>query len=96
MIHSFKTFDESFDEQNFVEQFHPDYNCNEIAAIDDISCVLDNDYDEEKEKTLAKSGYFEMSHRELEEELSRLQGKVLAEAMLNYLKINYGYDGQHF
>lgn len=27
----------------FVERFHPDYNCNEIAWLDDCYCAIDNE-----------------------------------------------------
>lgn len=81
-----------FDEQSFVEHFHPDYNCDEIAEIDDISCVLDRDYGDDPDKIarLAEAGYFGMSEDELKAELKRLEGQVLADAMAYYLEHNYG------
>lgn len=32
-------------DQTFVEKFHPHYNCNEIAWLDDLCCALDNETD---------------------------------------------------
>lgn len=30
-------------DQSFVEEFHPNYNCDEIAWLDDCYCALDNE-----------------------------------------------------
>ena len=78
-----------FDEQSFIEQYHPNYNCQEIADSDDIAKVLHNDYDEDQEEYLREAGYFDMSVDELKEEMARLDGQVLSEAFENYLRVNY-------
>lgn len=76
-----------FDEQSFIEQYHPDYNCNEIAYIDDIVKLLNG---EAEEGDAASTGEFaDWSEEALEEELARLQREVLEEAFQNYLNINY-------
>ena len=78
-----------FDEQSFVEKWHPNYNCQEIADSDDIAKVLHNDYDEDQEEYLREAGYFDMTVDELKEEMARLDGQVLSEAFENYLRVNY-------
>ena len=80
----------NFDEQGFVEHFHPNYNCQAIADIDDICCVLDREYeDHDKVVSLSKAVYFDMTDEELKQELHELQGRVLADAMRNYLQEHY-------
>lgn len=82
-----------FDEQSFVEHFLLDYSSNQdIADIDDICCVLDNDYDDDKRERLAKAGYFDMTINELRSELRTLKRKVLAEAFQDYLSTHYTND----
>lgn len=78
-----------FDEQSFIEQYHPNYNCQEIADSDDIAKVLDNDYDEDQEVDLREAGYFDMSVDELKAEQARLDYEVLKAAFDNYLRTNY-------
>ena len=76
-----------FDEQSFIEQYHPDYNCNEIAYIDDIVKLLDG---EAEEGDAASTGEFaHLDEAALEEELARLQRGVLEEAFQNYLDMKY-------
>lgn len=78
-----------FDEQSFIEQYHPNYNCQEIADSDDIAKVLDNDYDEDQEVDLREAGYFDMSVDELKAEQARVDREILSEAFENYLNTRY-------
>lgn len=79
-----------FDEQSFVEHYLLDYSSNQdIADIDDICCVLDNDYDDDKRERLAKAGYFDMTINELRSELRTLKRKVLTQAFHDYLITHY-------
>ena len=34
-----------FDEWQFIEHYHPNYNCDMIAWIDDIDQILSGDYE---------------------------------------------------
>lgn len=76
-----------FDEQSFIERYHPDYNCNEIAYIDDIAKLLDG---EAEEGDAASTGEFaDWSEKALKQEMARLQRGVLEEAFQNYLDLKY-------
>ena len=78
------------DEQSFIERYHPDYNCDEIAYIDDICKLLNG---EAEEGDAASTGEFaDWSEEALEKELARLQREVLEEAFRNYLDIKYPED----
>lgn len=78
-----------FDEQSFIEQYHPNYNCQLIADSDDIAKVLDNDYDEDQEEYLREAGYFNMTIDELKAEQARIDREILSEAFENYLNEVY-------
>ena len=78
-----------FDEQSFIEQYHPNYNCQLIGDSDDIAKVLNNDYDEDQEEYLRKAGYFDMTIDQLKEEKARIDGRIIEDAMNNYLRINH-------
>lgn len=78
-----------FDEQSFVEQYHPNYNCQEIADSDDIAKVLHNDYDEDQENYLREAGYFDMTIDELKAEQARIDRSILEDAFENYLNTHY-------
>lgn len=78
-----------FDEQSFIEQYHPDYNCQEIADSDDIAKVLHHDYDDDQEEYLREAGYFNMTIDELKAEQARLDYEVLKAAFDNYLWTHY-------
>ena len=78
-----------FDEQSFIEQYHPNYNCQLIADSDDIAKVLHNDYDEEQEEYLREEGYFDMTIDELKAEQARIDRKILEDAFENYLNTRY-------
>ena len=75
-----------FDEWQFIEHYHPNYNCDEIAWIDDICKILDNDY--EPDSAAAQSEYVGMPEEELIAERNRLTAIVLREAMENYISEN--------
>lgn len=78
-----------FDEQSFIEQYHPNYNCQLIGDSDDIAKVINNDYDEDQEEDLRNAGYFDMTIDELKAEQARIDREILSEAFENYLNINY-------
>ena len=78
-----------FDEQSFIEQYHPNYNCQLIADSDDIEKVLHGDYDEYQEESLREAGYFSMTIDELKAEQSRIDREILSEAFENYLNEVY-------
>lgn len=78
-----------FDEQSFIEQYHPDYNCQAIADSDDIAKVLHDDYDEDQEPYLREAGYLNMTIDELKAEQARLDYEVLKAAFDNFLRTNY-------
>lgn len=78
-----------FNEEAFVERYLKGYSSSEdIAAIDDISCVLDGEYGDDYDKVarLEDEGYFDMSINELVAEKEMLEFKVLREAFDDYLK----------
>lgn len=76
-----------FDEQSFIERYHPDYNCNEIAYIDDIAKLLNG---EAEEGDAASTGEFaDWSEEDLEREMAILQRSVLQEAFRHYLDLKY-------
>jgi hypothetical protein len=76
-----------FDEQSFIERYHTDYNCDEIAYIDDIAKLLNG---ETEEGDAASTGEFaDWSDQALEEELARLKRGVLKEAFQRYLDLKY-------
>lgn len=79
----------NFDEQRFIELYHPNYNCQEIADSDDIEKVLNNDYSSDQEEYLREAGYFNMTIDELKAEQARLDYEVLRDAFENYLRTNY-------
>lgn len=79
----------NFDEQRFIELYHPNYNCQEIADSDDIEKVLNNDYDSEQEEYLRDAGYFDMTIDQLKAEQSRIDRQILADAFENYLNERY-------
>ena len=80
-------FDEyHFDEWEFIEHFHPNYNCDMIAWIDDIDQLLSGDYD--PNGIAAQSEYATWSKEDLENERNRMTAIVLREAMENYIKEN--------
>lgn len=81
--------DYAFDQERFIEQFHPNYNCQEIADSDDIAKVLNNDYDEDQEEYLREAGYFNMTIDELKAEQARIDRRILKDAFDNYLNIRY-------
>lgn len=76
------------DEQDFLENWHPNYyQCDDIAWLDDISKLLDG---EAEEGDSASTGeYAKLTREELNMEYGRLMRKVLREAFENYLYINY-------
>ena len=76
-----------FDEQAFIERFHPDYNCDEIAWIDDIAKLLDGEA--EDGDAASQSEYANLSEEELKAEMARLQRGVLERAFQHYLDIYY-------
>lgn len=79
--------DYNFDEQSFIEHYHPNYNCDEIAWIDDICKLLDG---EAEEGDAASTGeYAGLGEEDLKAELARLQREVLEEAFQNYLETKY-------
>ena len=78
------------DEQSFIERYHPDYNCNEIAYIDDICKLLDGECEEGDAASTGESAH--LDRESLEKELARLQREVLEEAFRNYLDIKYPED----
>ena len=80
-------FDEyHFDEWEFIEHFHPDYNCDMIAWIDDIDQILSGDYD--PNGIAAQSEYTTWTNDELKNERNRMTAIVLREAMENYIREN--------
>ena len=80
----------NFGEQTFVEHYLLDYSSNQdIADIDDIYCVIDGEYDDDKEQRLNDAGYFDMSIRELRKELHDLKRRVLEQAFHDYLLTHY-------
>ncbi len=69
-------------QENFLSQWHPNYNCNEIAWIDDIYKILDG---EAEDGDAASTGeYANLTEEELYRELNRLTLEVLGEAIDNY------------
>jgi hypothetical protein len=78
-----------FDEQRFIEQYHPDYNCQLIGDSDDIAKVINNDYNEEDEESLRAGGYFDMTIDELKKEQARVDRLILEQAFENYLNTHY-------
>jgi len=78
-----------FDEQRFVELYHPNYNCQEIADSDDIAKVLHHDYDEDQEEYLREAGYLDMTINQLIEEQARVDYRIIKAAFENYLRTNY-------
>ncbi len=78
-----------FDEQSFIEQYHPNYNCQEIADSDDIAKVLHNDYSPDQVEYLREAGYFNMTIAELKAEQARLDYEALKASFDNYLRTNY-------
>ena len=78
------------DEEKFVECYHPNYNCQEIADDGDIAIVLDGEWryrsDEENE---CLEEYLAMTPVELEKEHTRLWRGILEDAMRNYLDTYY-------
>lgn len=86
--------DSYLDDFAFLERYLPDYTSSrEILAIDDISCVLDNDiFDEEKRELLQREGYLDMTSDELRAEYNRLMRIVMRRAFNEYIRINYGND----
>lgn len=83
-------FDEyHFDEWEFIEHFHPDYNCDMIAWIDDCDQLLDGDYD--PNGVAANSEYAKMTREELVDERNRMVATVLRQAMENYIHENLPY-----
>lgn len=80
----------TLDEQSFVEHYHPNYNCQDIADEGDIALVLDGEWryrsDEENE---GLEEYLAMSPKELEAERKRLWRKILEDTMQNYLDTHY-------
>lgn len=75
-----------FSEWDFIERFHPNYNCNEIAWIDDIDKVLDG---ENEPGDCATRYYGNYTEEELHEDRNRLMREVLQEAFDNYLDKYY-------
>jgi hypothetical protein len=82
-------FTYEFDEQSFIEKWHPNYNCQLIADSDDIAKVLHNDYDSDSEEYLREAGYFSMTIDELKAEQARIDREILSEAFENYLNTYY-------
>lgn len=78
-----------FDEQAFIEQYHPNYNCQLIGDSDDIAKVLDNDYYSDQEPYLREAGYFDMTIDELKAEQARIDRIILKDAFENYLRTHY-------
>lgn len=78
-----------FDEQSFIEQYHPNYNCQDIADSDDIEKVLHHDYEEDQEEYLREAGYFDMTINELKAEQARIDYRIAKAAFENYLKMMY-------
>lgn len=78
-----------FDEQSFIEQYHPNYNCQLIGDSNDIANVLNNEYDEDQEEYLRKAGYFDMTIDELKAEKARIDRIILEYAFENYLNTHY-------
>ena len=79
-----------FDEQSFIERYHPNYNCDEIAYIDDICKLLDG---EAEEGDAASTGQFaHLDEAALQKELDRLQREVLEDAFRHYLDVKYPQD----
>lgn len=70
----------------FVELFHPNYNCQMIGDIDDICKVLDNDYEEDQVEYL--QDYIDMDDDELQQELDRLNLIVLEDSVINFINKN--------
>lgn len=79
--------DYNFDEQAFIEHFHPDYNCDEIAYIDDIAKLLDGEA--EDGDAASRSDYANLDEAELKAEMARLQRGVLERAFQHYLNTYY-------
>lgn len=80
---------QEFDEQRFIELYHPNYNCQEIADSDDIAKVLHNDYSPDQEEYLREAGYFDMTIDELKAEQAKIDRSILEDAFENYLNIHY-------
>lgn len=80
---------QEFDEQRFIELYHPNYNCQDIADSDDIAKVLHNDYDEDQEEYLREAGYFDMTIDELKAEQAMIDRRILGDAFENYLNTHY-------
>lgn len=78
-----------FDEQSFIEQYHPRYNCQLIGDSDDIEKVLHNDYSPDQEEYLREAGYLDMTINELKAEQARIDRIILTDAFKNYLRIHY-------
>lgn len=78
------------DEEKFVESYHPNYNCQEIADDGDIAIVLDGEWRyRSDEENVHLQVYLEMTPIELEKEHKRLWRGILKEAMRNYLDTHY-------
>lgn len=77
-----------FDEEEFVYRWATFPN-DALTEIDDLQCVLDHDYEEDKERMLRNCGYFGMTVDEINIRIKELQREVLEEAFQNYLAKNY-------
>lgn len=75
------------DEQTFLEQWLPDYGHNDdVAAMDDIDKVLDNDYEPDDEFV---QEYLNTPLPELRNERVRIARKLMERAFKNYIETEY-------
>ena len=76
----------AFDEWGFIEKWLPNYyHCDEVALVDDIDKVLNNEYEEGD----CCESFLNYTINELHEMRNQYMAGLLADAMANYIRQNY-------
>lgn len=78
--------------QDFIEQYHPNYNCDEILLVDILSRYLDNEELSDDDLAYIHDNFKNVV--EVSNELTRLEMKVFQEAYENYIHENIRFHGQ--
>lgn len=70
---------------DFIQRYHPNYNCDEVGWLSDLDCLIDNECDDEKLERLTY--VYGSDPEEWERKHDELMQELFDEAKESYLNI---------